>query len=63
MATPDTAEEKNLERMNENLEKVEALSQRLVQALSHRNPPAPELNGPGQELYARAAASYWHMSL
>ena len=59
MATPDTAEEKNLERMNENLEKVEALSQRLVQALSHRNPPAPELNGPGQELYARAAASYW----
>jgi polyhydroxyalkanoate synthase len=59
MATPDTAEETNSERMNENLEKVEALSQRLVQALSHRNPPAPELNGPGQELYARAAASYW----
>lgn len=45
--------------MNENLEKVEALSQRLVQALSHRNPPMPELNGPGQDLYARAAASYW----
>jgi polyhydroxyalkanoate synthase len=46
-------------RMTANLAKVEALSQRLIAALSARNPPNAVLNGPGQDLFAKAAASYW----
>ena len=45
--------------MNANLARVEELSQRLVAALSHRKPPNPSLNGPDQELFARAAGAYW----
>ena len=53
-ATPES-----LEKMNANLARVEELSQRLVAALSHRKPPNPSLNGPDQELFARAAGAYW----
>ncbi|MEM7073503.1 MAG: class I poly(R)-hydroxyalkanoic acid synthase [Pseudomonadota bacterium] len=63
MATQDDANAPNLEKLNANLERVEALSQRLVAALSHRRPPKAELHGPGQELYTLAAASYWHAML
>ncbi len=46
-------------RMTANLAKVEDLSQRLIAALSRRNPPNAVLSGPGQDLFAKAAASYW----
>lgn len=59
MATQDGATGENLEKLNRNLQKVEELSKRLVNALAARNPPNPQLNGPSQELVARAAASYW----
>ena len=49
----------NLEKMNENLARVEELTQRLVQAFSARNPANPALNGPDQELFAKAASSLW----
>jgi len=59
----DDAEEhamgENLERLNENLGKVEALSKRLVAALSQRSPHDPGLEGPGQELYMKAGMAYW----
>ncbi|WP_324755063.1 class I poly(R)-hydroxyalkanoic acid synthase [Roseovarius sp. Pro17] len=45
--------------MSANLARVEALSQRLVAALSSRNPPNSTLNAPGRDLFAKAAASYW----
>jgi polyhydroxyalkanoate synthase len=45
--------------MNENLARVEELTQRLVQAFSARNPANPSLNGPEQELFAKAASSLW----
>ena len=60
MATHEDVADKNLDRMSDNLARVEELSQRLVQALSVRKPPMPELNGPSQELFTKAAASYWH---
>jgi len=49
----------NLEKLNENLSKVEELSQRFIQALAARTPANPTLNGPSQDLFAKAASSYW----
>ncbi|WP_397541404.1 class I poly(R)-hydroxyalkanoic acid synthase [Roseovarius salis] len=59
MATHEDDPGQNLERLNKNLERVEELSQRLVQALSSRKPANPALNGPSHDLFAKAAASYW----
>ncbi|WP_338548578.1 class I poly(R)-hydroxyalkanoic acid synthase [Roseovarius phycicola] len=59
MATQDDAQNTNLDRMSANLERVETLSQRLVQALTVRTPPAQELNGPSQDVFVKAAGSYW----
>ena len=48
----------NLEEMNANLAKIEELSQRLVAALSHKRQVRPSLQGPGQDVYMKAAAAY-----
>jgi polyhydroxyalkanoate synthase len=59
MATQDDVAGENVEKMNENLAKVEQLSQRLIQALASRKPANPTLNAPSQDLFAKAASSYW----
>ncbi|WP_322865465.1 class I poly(R)-hydroxyalkanoic acid synthase [Aquicoccus sp. G2-2] len=59
MTTKDSVATADSAKMTENLAKVEELSQRLVAALSQRTPPNPALNGPDQELFARAAGAYW----
>ena len=59
MATQEEGEGQNLEELNRNLTRVEELSQRLVTALSARNPANPTLSGPSQDLFAKAMASYW----
>src|SRR6056297_3241331 len=59
MATKEDAMGENLEKMSENLARVEELSQRLITALSARNPANPSLSGPSQDLFAKAASSYW----
>jgi len=59
MATQEDVTGQNLDRLNQNLERVEELSQRLVQALASRRPPNPSLNAPSQELFTKAATSYW----
>ena len=59
MAMQDDVAGENIEKLNENLAKVEQLSQRLIQALASRNPANPTLNSPSQELFAKAASSYW----
>jgi polyhydroxyalkanoate synthase len=46
-------------RLEANLARVEALSQRLVSALTKRQPANPGLNGPDAALYTKAAQSYW----
>ncbi|WP_299962907.1 class I poly(R)-hydroxyalkanoic acid synthase [uncultured Roseobacter sp.] len=48
-----------LERMTENLRKVEELSERLQRVLTNSEPPNPALSGPNQELFGRAAQAYW----
>ena len=49
----------HFERLAENLEKVEALSRRLVDVMSHKTTHDPALNGPNHELFAHAATAYW----
>ncbi|PVA11287.1 class I poly(R)-hydroxyalkanoic acid synthase [Pelagivirga sediminicola] len=56
---PDENQGETLDRMTANLARVETLSQRLVAALSKRTPANPTLNAPSQDLFAKAAASYW----
>ncbi|SEM35597.1 polyhydroxyalkanoate synthase [Roseovarius tolerans] len=59
MTTHDDIAGENVEKLNENLAKVEQLSQRLIQALAARKPANPTLNAPSQELFSKAASSYW----
>ena len=44
--------------MNENLAKIEALSQRLVAALAKKPAGNPSLQGPSQDLFMKAASAY-----
>jgi polyhydroxyalkanoate synthase len=54
----DTPDRADLEKLNQNIAKMELLSQRLVAALGRRKTPRPSLEGPSQELFAKAAAAY-----
>ncbi|WP_170329305.1 PHA/PHB synthase family protein [Ruegeria arenilitoris] len=56
--TPELTEE-NIERLKENMEKVEALSKRLIEVMATKKSHTPALDGPNQELFARAATAYW----
>jgi len=49
----------HLEQLTENLAKVEALSKRLIDVVSNKTTHHPALDGPNQELYAKAATAYW----
>ncbi|SLN68022.1 Poly-beta-hydroxybutyrate polymerase [Roseivivax jejudonensis] len=53
------ASELNVTRLNENLAKVEELSQRLIAAMTQKKAMNPALAGPSQDLYAKAVAGYW----
>ncbi len=53
----------HLERLAENLKKVETLSKRLVDVMQNRTRHNPALDGPNQELYAKAATAYWTAAL
>jgi len=59
MTTQDDVAGTNVEKLNENLAKVEQLSQRLIQVMAARNPANPSLASPSQELFTKAATSYW----
>ncbi len=48
-----------LEKMTENLKKVEELSERLQRVLLNKKGHNPALDGPNQELFGRAAQAYW----
>jgi polyhydroxyalkanoate synthase len=47
----------NAGKLQENLARIEELSQRLVAAMSHHKPVPAPLQGPNQELYAHAASA------
>jgi polyhydroxyalkanoate synthase len=53
----------HVDRLKENMNRVEELSKRLIDALSQKTPHNPALDGPNQELYARAATAYWAQAL
>ncbi|WP_170325381.1 PHA/PHB synthase family protein [Ruegeria arenilitoris] len=55
---PEVTEE-NIERLKENMEKVEELSKRLIEVMSSKKSHTPALDAPNQELFARAATAYW----
>ncbi len=56
--TTDSDVGKKLEVMQANLAKVEALSERLMAALARKKPTDPGVNGPGQDMYMKAASAY-----
>ncbi len=58
MTTEDNDAGRRLETLNENLAKVEALSQRLMVALTKRKQVDAALNGPSSEVYMKAATAY-----
>ncbi len=58
MTTSDTDDAARLDRLNENLARMEDLSRRLTVALTHRKQADPALNAPNQEVYLKAAAAY-----
>ncbi|MEM8655869.1 MAG: class I poly(R)-hydroxyalkanoic acid synthase [Pseudomonadota bacterium] len=63
MTTKDTTDGavsgENLDKLNTNLRKVEELTQRLTQVLTHRSTHNAALDGPNQELFQKAASAYW----
>ncbi len=64
MTTKETENDvKQFDVLNANLEKIEELSQRLISAVSQKKPIHPGLQGPGQDLYAKAAAAYFSEAL
>lgn len=57
MTTEDLKTPADLSRLNENIAKIEELSARLVAALAQKKPIRPSLQGPGAELYMKAASA------
>jgi polyhydroxyalkanoate synthase len=57
MTTQDADASAKLERLTENLARIEDLSKRLTTALSQKKQSDPGLHGPGQDVYMKAAAA------
>ena len=49
----------DIDKLNANLVRIEALSQRLVAAIAQKRAPNPSLESPGIELVSRAASAWW----
>ncbi|OYX42042.1 MAG: class I poly(R)-hydroxyalkanoic acid synthase [Rhodobacterales bacterium 32-67-9] len=49
----------NLAKLNANIEKIETLTQRLVQAMAQKRAPNPAVEAPGHGLFAHAVTAYW----
>ena len=49
----------NLERLKQNMTRVEELSKRLIEVMSNKTSHNPGLDAPNQEMFAKAAMSYW----
>jgi polyhydroxyalkanoate synthase len=59
MTTNDVAAGASRARLEENLSRVEELSQRLMSALTNRKPVHHALHAPGGDLYVKAMTAYW----
>lgn len=58
MATSEYENSENLDKMNANMARIEALTQRLVVAFSQKQPQRKDLQGPDPALYMSAATAY-----
>ncbi len=58
MTTDDREADDKLVRLTDNLARIEALTTRLVAAMAARRAHDQALDGPGQDLYVKAAAAY-----
>ena len=54
MRTPE-----HIEKLKKNMDNVEALSQRLTEVMAQKKTHNAALDGPNQDLFARAATAYW----
>ncbi len=63
MATKVADTSVELEKLNANLARIEALSQRLMAAVSQRRPPNPALDAPGLDLMTKAMGAWWAEAL
>ncbi len=59
MTTKEIENIENLEVLNENLAKIEELSQRFITALSQKKSIHPGLHAPGHDLFMKAASAYF----
>lgn len=59
MTTSEFDNSANLEKLNENLARIEALTQRLVAAFASKKTQRTELQAPDPSIYLRAASAYW----
>ena len=55
----DAPSAEQIDQLKENLVRVEQLSKRLMDVLAQKKTHNPGLDAPNQELFARAASSYW----
>ncbi len=58
MTTQENHTGPNLSKLNENLARIEELSQRMVAALAKKPAADPSLQAPNQELFVKAASTY-----
>ncbi len=58
MTTEENGAGRELDELSANLVKMDELSQRLVAALANKTPDRAGLQGPGQDLYMKAATAY-----
>jgi len=49
----------HIEKLKKNMEYVEVLSQRLIEVMARKKAHNAALDGPNQDLFARAATAYW----
>ncbi|NRB19219.1 MAG: class I poly(R)-hydroxyalkanoic acid synthase [Rhodobacteraceae bacterium] len=49
----------SIEKLKKNMDYVEVLSQRLIEVMARKKPHNAALDGPNQDLFARAATAYW----
>ncbi|WIY25384.1 class I poly(R)-hydroxyalkanoic acid synthase [Parasedimentitalea psychrophila] len=63
MTTSDKADpmhsSDSIEKLKKNMDQVEVLSQRLIEVMGRKKPHNAALDGPNQDLFARAATAYW----
>ena len=58
MTTQENHTRQNLSKLNENLARIEELSQRMIAALAKKRKVDPSLQGPNQDLFMKAATAY-----